>query len=160
MFRTAAAVVLGTLLVASPALSAEGLSETPVTNAAVTAAASGIVTGPVAPIGATRSLQPRRSMVLPALYVSLSALQAYDVYSTLTAIKGGGAEANPFMKGVVGNPTAFVALKVGVTGASIYFAEKLWKDRKRTEAILLMVASNGLMAYVAQNNARVLNSMK
>jgi hypothetical protein len=99
-------------------------------------------------------------MVLPALYVSLSALQAYDVYSTLTAVRSGAVEANPFMKGVVGNPTAFVALKAGVTGASIYYAEKLWKDRKRTEAILLMVASNGLMAYVAQNNARVLSSMK
>jgi hypothetical protein len=122
MFRTAAAVILGTVLVASPALAAEDSSETPVTNAAVTAAAAGIVNTPVAPIGPTRSLQPRRSMVLPALYVSLSALQAYDVYSTLTAVRSGAVEANPFMKGVVGNPTAFVALKAGVTGASIYYA--------------------------------------
>jgi uncharacterized membrane protein len=160
MFRTAAAAILGTLLLASPVLAAEGSSETPLTTAAVTAAASGIVAPPVAPVARTRSVQPERSLVLPALYVSLSALQAYDVYSTLTAVKSGALEANPLMKGVVGNPTAFVALKAGVTGASIYYAERLWKDRKRTQAILLMVASNGFMAYVAQHNAGVLRSLK
>ena len=151
------AVLVSLVLSAAPVRAAE---EGPAAAAALT------VTTPaparmVVPVAARyRTPAGERSLVLPSLYVSLGALQAYDVYSTLTALQGGASEANPLMQGVVGNPAAFIALKVGVTGASIYAAERLWKQQKRTQAILLMAASNGLMAYVAHHNARVLGTLR
>jgi hypothetical protein len=160
MVRTAALALLLSTGLAMPAGAAEP-SATPITAAAVTAVTA-LASSAEAPTTYSRIYRApgTRSLVLPALYVSLSALQAYDVYSTLTALKHGAAEGNPLMQGVVGNPAAFVALKAGVTGASIYGAEKLWRQDKKVQAVLLMVASNGLMAYVAHNNARVLRSMR
>ena len=162
MVRTAAALILGTTLLASPVMAdtaPEFPLETPLTAAAISAVSPALTAPPViqAP---RRAPQNERSLILPSLYVSLSALQAYDVYTTLTGVRKGAVEANPMMQGVVGTPAAFIALKAGVTGASIYMAERLWKEKKRTQAVLLMVASNGLMAYVAHHNASVLRSLK
>ena len=160
MVRTAAALILGTALLASPVLAADTASETPISTAAAISAVSPALPAPPVVQVARRGTQTGRSIVLPSLYVSLSALQAYDVYTTLSGMRQGAVEANPMMQGIVGNPAAFIALKAGVTGASIYMAERLWKDKKRTQAVLLMVASNGLMAYVAHHNSSVLRSMK
>ncbi len=44
----------------------------------------------------------------------------------------------------------------GITTVSIVAAERLWKNNNRLGAVLLMAASNGLMAYVAAHNASVL----
>jgi hypothetical protein len=161
MVRTAAALILGTVLLANanPVMAADTASETPLTTAAISAVSPALAAPPVVQVP-RRAPQTDRSLLLPSLYVSLSALQAYDVYTTLTGIRNGAVEANPMMQGVVGNPGAFIALKAGVTGASIYMAERLWKDKTRTQAVLLMVASNGLMAYVAHHNTSVLRSLK
>ena len=164
MVRTAfAAVTLSIGILAAPVWAADAADATPIADAAL-AIVGTPVAAPVAdaaPLGYSRIYrQPARSLVLPALYVSLAALQGYDAYSTLTALQQGAVEANPLMQGVVGSPMTFVALKAGVTGASIYAAEQLWRHNQKTKAILLMVASNGLMAYVAHNNAGVLRSMR
>jgi hypothetical protein len=153
MVRTAA-LLLTTLVAAVPAIAAEPVPGTP---SVVAAAAATPAVDFVAP--SARRAESGRSPVLPALYASLGALQAYDAYSTLTGVRGGAVEGNPLLQGVVRHPAAFVALKAGVTGASIYAAERLWRDKKRTQAFLLMVASNGVMAYVAQHNARVLRGL-
>jgi hypothetical protein len=100
----------------------------------------------------------RRPALLPALYVGTAVLQGYDAYSTLSALKRGGAEQNPLMKNVVKSPVAFVALKAGIATASIMAAEQMWKNHNRVGAIVTMVASNGVMAYVAAHNASVLRS--
>ena len=68
-----------------------------------------------------------RPAILPALYASYAALQAYDVYSTKAALARGAREANPLMQGVVKNSGAFVAVKVGAAAAGIVAAERLWK---------------------------------
>jgi hypothetical protein len=156
MVRTAFALVFGIFVAAGPVLAAD---TTPVADAAAASVAE-LTTAEAPPVLSRPVSRDSRSLILPSLYVSLSALQVYDVYSTMTALKLGAAEANPFMKGVAGNPAAFVALKAGVTGVSIYAAEKLWKDKKRGQAIALMAISNGLMAYVAHNNASVIRSMR
>jgi hypothetical protein len=159
MFRTAAAVMLS-LAVASPVLAADA----PVAErAAAVMTTTAVATAAIEPAPFSRPdarIGQQRPTILPSLYVSLSALQAYDVYSTLTAIRRGASESNPLMKGVVGNAGALVALKAGVTGVSIYAAERLWRDNKKAHAVLLMVASNGLMAYVAANNAAVLRRVR
>src|SRR5512146_3281363 len=51
---------------------------------------------------------PARPMALPALYAGSAALQAFDAYSTLRALRLGATEANPVMTGVVGNPAMFI----------------------------------------------------
>jgi len=101
-----------------------------------------------------------RPSMLPALYATSAALQGYDAYSTLTALKNGGREVNPLMKGITKSPVAFVAMKAGVTMASIMASERLWKNHHRFGAIGLMVASNLMMGVVAKHNAQVLSTLK
>jgi hypothetical protein len=100
-----------------------------------------------------------RPAVLPALYVSLSALQAFDVYSTHQALAHGAHEANPVMGGIVGNPIAFTAVKAATAVIPMLIAERMWKTN-RLAAVLTMVAANSAMAIVAANNARVLQQVR
>ncbi len=101
-----------------------------------------------------------RPALLPALYASYAALQAYDVYSTRQALGRGAREANPLMQGVVGNPGAFVALKAGVAAGTILAAERLWKNDRKAAAIGVMVASNVVAGMVASKNARTLRQLR
>ena len=103
---------------------------------------------------------PRRPLALPGLYAGSALLQGYDAYSTLSALKSGATEANPLMRGITKSPVAFVALKAGVTAGSIMGAERLWKDNHRTAAVLMMIASNGMMAAVAAHNSAVLQRVR
>jgi hypothetical protein len=64
------------------------------------------------------------------------------------------------MQDVTRSPAAFIALKAGVTGLSIYAAERLWRQNRRKTAIIMMVASNGLMAYVAAHNTAVIRGLR
>ena len=96
-----------------------------------------------------------RPRVLVPLYVSLASLQALDIASTLHAMnEHGGTEANPVMRPFVASPPAAIALKVAVTGASIYGAERLWK-KNRTAAILLMVGLNGVYVAAVVHNRSI-----
>src|SRR4051812_28448673 len=58
-----------------------------------------------------RAPQPKRPSALVPMYASLSTLQALDFVTTMRALSAGTAyEANPVMRGVVGNRAAFVAV--------------------------------------------------
>jgi hypothetical protein len=103
---------------------------------------------------------PTRGAVLPLLYGSYAALQAFDAVSTLRGVRLGAQEANPMIAGVSRNPAGMWALKSGLTAASIVAAEHLWKQRRRGEAITLMVVANGIMAGVAARNAAVVNGLR
>jgi hypothetical protein len=103
---------------------------------------------------------PHRPLALPGLYAGSAFLQGYDAYSTLSALKSGATEANPLMKGITRSPLAFVAVKTGLTVASILGAERLWKEDHRVAAVMMMVASNGMMAAVAAHNASVLQRVR
>ena len=103
---------------------------------------------------------PARPLALPALYAASAALQAFDAYSTIAALKLGGVEQNPLMKSITRNPAAFVAVKASVTIASVAAAERLWRGNHRLGAIGLMVASNAMMGVVAAHNASVLSTLK
>jgi hypothetical protein len=94
------------------------------------------------------------------MYVSLAALQGYDAYSTLRAVKQGAVEANPMMAGIVGNPAAFIAVKGVTMVATIYVAERLWREHRRTAAVVLVAVTNGLMAVIAAHNASVLRTQR
>ena len=103
---------------------------------------------------------PRRPMLLPSLYAGSVIFQGYDAYSTLTALKTGATEANPLMKSITQSPAAFLALKAGMTIASIMSAERMWKDDHRVVAVVMMAVSNGMMVMVARHNAAVLQRVR
>ena len=103
---------------------------------------------------------PSRGAALPALYGSLALLQAYDGISTLRGVSAGGVEINPMMAGVSKSPAAMWAVKAGVTTAAIVASEKLWKSRRRGQAVILMAIANGVMAGVALHNASVIQGVR
>jgi hypothetical protein len=92
-----------------------------------------------------------RPAALPALYATLGALQAFDVYSTRRALSVGAREANPLMRAPVGNSGAMLAVKALSTAGTIFFTERAWK-KNRKGALILMAAINGVhVAMVARN---------
>lgn len=102
-----------------------------------------------------------RPKLLPALYAGQIGLQAYDAYSTIRVIQLGGVEKNPHVDQLLTRrPGAFFAMKAGVAAMTIVAPESLWKRGRKTEAILVMIGSNGFMAYVAVHNGRVLNQLE
>ena len=159
MRRTLVGSLVGLLLMTSSAFAADDNTTTAVTPAIAAAATSWFVRL-AANITVAPRVAPRRPLVLPSLYAGSAFLQGYDAYSTLSALKNGGTEANPLMKGITKSPVAFIGLKAGVTMMSIMAAERMWKDNNRLGAVLTMVASNGFMAAVAAHNAAVLQRVK
>src|SRR4029077_15105018 len=79
---------------------------------------------------------------LVVLAAASSSLQAYDAYSTLTALSGGAVEANPAMRAVARHPAALVALKAGVATSSIVAGAHLWKQHHRKAAVILLGITN------------------
>jgi len=95
----------------------------------------------------------RRPDPLVPMYASFCALQVLDIHSTWRAVDRGAVEANPVLRGVVGNQVGLVALKAAGTAGLMYASEKMWK-KNRTASIIFMVAANSAMAWVVQNNYR------
>jgi hypothetical protein len=95
----------------------------------------------------------KRPVLLPALYVTLGAVQVWDVYSTSAALKAGAHERNPLVAPVAANRSAMLGIKVAAAASTIFFAERLWR-RNRTAAIVVMAAINGATAAVAMHNVR------
>lgn len=166
MRRYLAASMLGTLLTAAPVFAADetkvpALSRSAETIVSTAAPVARSTDRPAAiDFSARTTYGVARPSALPGLYIASAALQGYDTYSTMSALRNGAHEANPLMKTVVKSPATFVAMKASVTAASIMAAERLWKNNHRMGAIGLMVASNVVMGIVAANNARVLSSVK
>jgi hypothetical protein len=162
MFRTAvAALVFALVLTARPAQAADA-EETVV---AVAASVSPVQLASdtdwsLQPVPVGPSTAPSRGNLLPVLYVSLAGLNIFDAYTTRTGLSHGAVEANPLMHAVAGNSAALWAIKGGATAASIFFAERLWRQHRRAEAIAVMVVSNGVMAGVAARNASVLRHVQ
>jgi hypothetical protein len=101
-----------------------------------------------------RAPEVTRPAALPALYVSLVALQAWDVHTTSAALKTGAREANPVASPFAGSSAQIIALKAASTASTIFFAERLWKQNK-VAAVVVMAAINGGTVAVAMNNARI-----
>jgi hypothetical protein len=92
-----------------------------------------------------------RPAALPALYATLGALQAFDVYSTRRALAAGAGEANPLMRRPAGNSGAMLAVKALSTAGTIYFTERAWK-KNRKGALILIAAINGVNAAIVARN--------
>ena len=94
-----------------------------------------------------------RPATLRALYGTLGALQALDVYSTRRAMNAGATEVNPVVSKSSGNHAATLAVKALSTAGAIYFAERAWK-KNRKGAVVLMAVVNGVTAAVVARNLR------
>lgn len=108
----------------------------------------------------TETAPLKRPRLLTTLYASYAGLQAYDVYSTRQALSRGGREANPLMQGVADSSAGMIAVKAGVTLATILVAERMWKRNNKMGAIAVLVASNGVAAVVAARNASTLRQLR
>ena len=111
--------------------------------------------GVVVPMAIMSDYSPKteRPAILPALYVTLGAMQAWDIHSTRTAIRAGAREANPTAVTASGNAASLLGLKAATTAGTIFFAERMWKKNK-VGAIVMLVAINGATAAVSMNNMR------
>ena len=103
----------------------------------------------------TVRVERSRPASLVPMYVSFAALQGMDYVSTRRAIaSGAGQEGNPVMRGVAGNPAAFVAIKAGTTVLTTVVAERMWKKHP-VRAVALMLAANATLAVVVSHNMSV-----
>jgi hypothetical protein len=91
--------------------------------------------------------------VLVPLYVGFASLQMLDAHSTVRALRAGGVEQNPLLRGLADKPAALVALKAGVAVSTIALADKM-RTRSRVGAIVLMAALNSAYAVVVAHNYR------
>jgi len=101
------------------------------------------------------ALRPSRPTALLPLYASFIGLQVADIGTTLHALGNGAVEANPALGGIAGNPAALVATKAGMTAATLYLNERLWK-KHRVAALALMIALNAGYAAIVAHNASVI----
>ncbi len=123
---------------------------------------------PVAPLAAAVAAAPALEPVLEpwmldrkvsrpgavtAMYGTLAALQALDIYSTRRALNRGGSEINPLMEKAAGQNASMIAAKAISTATSIYFAERAWK-KNRKGTVVLMAVINGVTAAVVANNLK------
>jgi len=141
---TAFVVLTGLIASSTPAFAADDVKSEPRAEGA-----------PRIEINIPRATRPS---ALPAMYVSLAGLQAYDGYSTIRGVRDGATEANPLVGGLASQPAAFWTVKALSTVTTIYFAEQLWRQHKRGQAIMTMVVANAVMGGVAAHNMSVVRS--
>ena len=113
-------------------------------------AAPRLVIAPVSLV-VVESAPAKRPAVLPVLYATLGAVNAWDMYSTSAALKAGAVEGNPVVAPVASNTGGMLGLKLATAGTTIFFAERLWR-KNRVAAIVMMAAINGATAAVAVRN--------
>jgi hypothetical protein len=109
----------------------------------------------VVPMAPMSTYEPavKRPAILPALYVALGAMQAWDVYSTRAALNAGAREANPTAMAFSGNAGSLLGLKAATTASTIFFAERMWKKNK-VGAVVMLAAIKGATAAVSMHNMR------
>ena len=152
MVRTACPLVFVCMLAASSVAAQEQVL--PV-EALVLPAKAASYEIPSTPVPSAFTRKPTRPTALVPLYAGFATLQALDYASTTSALQSGNArEANPMMKGIVGNRAAFVAVKAAATAGVIYAGEKMWK-KNRVAAVIFVAALNGAMTAVVARNYSV-----
>jgi hypothetical protein len=171
MFRTAALTVLCLGILSLPAYAADANAADLATSGPTTAVveftpflasspAPSMVGNTDRSFGRTQIEKPAsRPRVLPALYISLAAFQAFDAYSTARGLSSSAQESNPLMQHVAGNTVGFLALKAATAAVPMLLAERMWKHNK-VGAVALMVVANGVAAAVSANNAQVLHQVR
>ena len=93
----------------------------------------------------------RRPVALVPLYSAFAALQAADAHSTTQALRQGGTELNPLMRGVAGSPKGLVAVKLATTFTTIAATELLWRSHPKAAVIAMAIITSGYGFVVTRN---------
>lgn len=173
MQRFIVTLTLGVLLTGVPSFAAA--QQSAALGLAGAFAAADLATSDLAPAIAASSndearpeakpvvFEPRRRSsgraTLNALSIATAALQGLDAYTTMSALNRGAVEANPMMRGVAGNPATLVAVKSGMTAATIFAARSLW-PRNKVAAVAVLAVSNGVLATVVAHNMSVMRQLR
>ena len=105
----------------------------------------------ISPVPAARPLR----IALSAVSTSFVALQALDTVTTLRGISGGAAvEANPLVGDLARHPAAFVAVKSGLTAATVLSVHSMSKKHPKA-ALCTMLALNAASAFVVRSNISI-----
>jgi Domain of unknown function (DUF5658) len=102
---------------------------------------------------ATAEVSGERPALLTGMYLTLGAIQTWDLLSTSAALKRGARETNPIVAGFAGQDARLIALKAVSTVGTILFAERL-RRRNETAAIVVVAMINSALAAVAMRNLR------
>lgn len=94
-------------------------------------------------------------LALLPLYAADISFQAYDTYSTLRLQQHGAIELNPLTRAIAHHPLIFIGVKAGLTAVPIVSAERMWHAQHHRRAVLMLIATDGLLAGVAAHNAAV-----
>ena len=86
------------------------------------------------------------------MFATFAALQALDTVSTLQVTRVAGVrEANPLMAGLVGRPTAFIAVKAASTSAVGAILHHVSRRRPKAALVALSAINVGCALVVASN---------
>lgn len=112
-----------------------------------------------APSTAIAEARQPASWSAPALRISLASafvgLQALDTATTLHGVRTGRAvEANPLVGGLASRPAAFIAVKSGLTAATVASVHRLSRKHPKGAAIA-MIALNAGIAFVVRSNVQI-----
>lgn len=143
-------LTIALLLLSSPTVHAQTLDISP----ELSAVRSTLVTVPVAVPHVPVADRPEHSTGMRGLYIASGVLHALDLYSTRMALSAGAQEANPLMRGAVGNTAAYVTIKAAATAGTIFLMEKARK-RNPVAAIVAMAAINSAYFVIVMHNVRV-----
>jgi len=102
--------------------------------------------------------EAKRPVMLMPLYGSIAALQTFDVYTTIRAMRYGGREANPIVRNSLEMPLAISLVKGASTAAVLFAAERLWRQQHRTAAVIMMIGVNAGYAFLVAHNYAVVSS--
>jgi Domain of unknown function (DUF5658) len=102
------------------------------------------------PAPATRPLR----IALSTVTTSFVALQALDTATTLRGLGSGAVEANPLVGGLAKHPAAFVAVKGGLTAATVLSVKGMARKHPKA-AMLTMLALNAGSAFVVRSNISI-----
>jgi hypothetical protein len=113
---------------------------------------TGAQAGPSTPPGPAAASAPHTPRLATAsLYAGLVATQALDVHSTLGAIHGGRAEANPMVRWATSSPGAFIGVKAAATTGTVWLVERIRRKHPRRALVLLAAIDSAYAVVVAHN---------
>ena len=98
--------------------------------------------------------EPKPSGLHPGWWGAVIAAQVADALTTNAAIRRGGVEANPAMKGLASHPTALLLSKAGIGAGLAGLAHVMHKKNPKVGKIMAAMSA-GVPAVAAVSTSRV-----
>jgi len=95
-----------------------------------------------------------------SLVAAFAALQALDVVTTTKALRQGGYEASPIVRGMASRPALFISVKTVMTLWTLWQTEKMAKNGQATGAVVSLVAADALYGVIVARNFQIVNQLQ